>query len=197
MAAAAHPWEPVLDFWFPGLAQDEEGKWVLPPAASKMHWMKSEQVDRDVKEKFGALVREAIDGGLADWEADAHGMLAKTLLVDQFPRHIWRGEAGAFQADPLALRLARKSRELRYCAKVAPPQKVFLRLPMMHAEDLAAQAELIAIEKEEGTYAADGFAQKHYDLIEKFGRFPHRNEALGRESTPEELEALKNPGNSF
>eukprot|EP01061_Rhynchopus_euleeides_P016986 TRINITY_DN2833_c0_g1_i2.p1 TRINITY_DN2833_c0_g1~~TRINITY_DN2833_c0_g1_i2.p1 ORF type:complete len:229 (+),score=69.30 TRINITY_DN2833_c0_g1_i2:103-687(+) len=193
----AQPWDAVLGFWFPGLAKNDEGKWVLPPSTIKMHFGKSDAVDAEVKEKFTSDVEHALGGGFAEWEDHPEGCLAKTLLVDQFTRHIYRDTPAAFSGDEIGVRLSRLAHSKGYHTQVKEPQVLFFFLPLMHSEKVEDQAMGVQVEKERGIYTPDGWGQRHYDLVAKFGRFPHRNVALGRESTPEELEVLKNPKNSF
>ena len=192
----AKEWDKVLGYWFAGLAEND-GKWTLPKETTSKHWMQSDATDKEVTDLFTKDIERALAGEFADWEEDPQGCLAKTILVDQFTRHVYRGKKEAFSGDEIGARLAKLSWEKGYWKQAKDPQIMFHFMPLMHVECLETQALLIHIEKERGTYDPKGFAQRHYDLIEKFGRFPHRNKILGRENTPEETEALKDKSNSF
>ena len=185
----------VLDFWFgppggpdAGLARDA---WFRKDAA----------FDAAIRERFGALVDEAAAGGLAAWEHGDDGVLALLLVCDQFPRNLFRGEARAFALDPRARSLARRAvasgRDLRY----PPVQRAFVYLPFEHSEDLADQRESVRLfgtlrdDPQAGGYLE--WALRHLEVVERFGRFPHRNEALGRPSTDAERAFLAQPGSRF
>jgi uncharacterized protein (DUF924 family) len=138
----------------------------------------------------------AARGELERWQATPLASLALTLVLDQFPRNIFRGEARAFSSDSLALAAARSMVALEFDRLLSPVERTFAYLPFEHAEDLAAQRRSLALFQ-----ALDpehiGDARRHYEIIARFGRFPHRNAILGRESTAEEAEFLGQPGSSF
>lgn len=190
------PWQPVLDFWF--LPQGHPGHLRIRP-----EWFqKSAEFDEAVRSRFGALVDGAVSGALTEWEQTAPGALARVLLLDQFTRHIWRGTARAFAGDAQALDLARRLLAQSHGRSMAAVERQFAYLPFMHAEDLPSQEQSVALyqalaaEHPEHAGSLD-FAIRHRDIIARFGRFPHRNEQLGRRSTPQELAFLTQPGSGF
>lgn len=174
----------VLGFWFGELTRDD--------------WFGGgEAVDARVRERFLAL-HEALRVRVpASWRAGARGMLAAVIALDQFPRHLYRGDRRAFAADAAALGLAREAVERGLDRGMSKDERKFLYLPFEHSEDPAEQArsvELYAAIDDANTLE---YAMRHKEIIDRFGRFPHRNAALGRESTPEEIEFLKEPDSSF
>lgn len=163
--------------------------------------------DREIRERFGALVEQARAGQLDNWTATTRGRLALIILIDQFSRNIYRGQPEAFSKDSVALELARQGFESGAFAELDPVESLFAYLPFTHAEDLDCQRRAVAYAVESALKAPAelrgmmqggvDFARKHIDVIARFGRFPHRNVALGRTSTPEEqtyLEYLKSFG---
>ncbi len=195
--------ETILDFWF---GSDEDELAVIR-AQGPIWFASSPDFDADVQTRFGADVERAAQRQLEDWFASARGRLAVIILLDQFTRNIYRGTAQAFASDALALEYCRagiaqgQDRELR---RVERP---FLYMPLMHSETMAAQDEAVGlferlIETAEGElkkYFENNlkFAHMHRGLIERFGRFPHRNELLGRENTPAEAEYLAGDAETF
>lgn len=188
----------VLDFWFlpagtPG--HDEfRAEWFRKDAA----------FDAAIRERFGALVEEALAGGLREWEADAAGSVARILLLDQFPRNLFRDSARAFAGDAQALELAQGLVAGGQDKNLPPIRRCFVFLPFEHSESLLDQERAVALfaglRREAQTPAFEStydYAVRHRDIIERFGRFPHRNAALGRASTPDEIEFLKQPGSGF
>jgi uncharacterized protein (DUF924 family) len=193
MAAAS--WGEVLEFWFGGFDSPEFGR---PRTA---WFVKSAEYDALVRDRFHATHEAALAGALDAWATRPLAALALAVALDQFPRNMFRGTPRAFAADPRALALARGVVAQGYDDVLLPVQRWFVYLPFEHAEDLAAQREslrrferLAADTSGAGTFA---YAMRHYAVIERFGRFPHRNAILGRESTPEELAFLAQPGSSF
>lgn len=196
--------ERVLDFWFGACAADG----ALDPAKRRMWFSDGRNYDADLRKRFGKLHRRAARGELdAEWAATPRGRIALIVVLDQFSRHIHRGTATAFAQDPAAQRLALAGLEQGADRALIPAQRAFCYLPFEHAEDLELQRlstrsfERLAKEvapswRKEYTSFAD-YAGHHRDIIERFGRFPHRNRILGRPSTPEEVEFLKEPGSSF
>ncbi|MEJ2106839.1 MAG: DUF924 domain-containing protein [Acidiferrobacteraceae bacterium] len=194
----------VLDYWFGDalVARPEE------LGAHFKRWFRSgNALDGEIRERFGSWVERAATGGLDDWRAQPGPMLALILLLDQFPRNIWRGDARAFAHDALALRhsdellASGRDRELHFL------QRGFSYMPHQHIEDLAAQdagvaayQRLVADTDEAYRPTAEGFlnsAREHREIIRRFGRFPHRNAALGRASTEEEAGYLREGGKRF
>jgi uncharacterized protein (DUF924 family) len=190
----------VLDFWF-----------GAPPLAPRSVWFrKSDDFDALVRERFGRVVDEALAGALpAAWHANAAGRLAQTVVLDQFTRNVFRGSARAFAGDAQALVLARQMVDSGEHASLHPLQRWFVYLPFEHAENLALQdtsvrlfaalaAEAPAGSELAGTLAdALDYAHRHRDVIQRFGRFPHRNAALARSSSAEEQAWLQQPGSGF
>ena len=193
----------ILEFWFGKLTRDDE----LQPARQKRWFQKQPAFDRAVAQRFGKDVQEAGAGRLDDWLASARGSLALVILLDQFTRNIHRNlpQAYAFDARARAATLGALARGLE--RELRPIERLFLFMPLMHAEDRALQersAELFAqtaatapaLLKETCTgFAAS--ARRHADVVGRFGRFPHRNALLGRTSTPDEMEFLSTPGAGF
>lgn len=181
----------VLDFWF-----------GPQPNASRPEWFrKSDAFDRQIRERFGTLHEQASAGGLAEWEAQPQSALALLVVLDQFSRNLHRNDARAFAQDARALRVARAMVERGWDHELLPVQRQFVYLPFEHAEDLAEQDRAIALFGELEAYPETKglvvWAEKHRVIVRRFGRFPHRNAALGRASTPEELAFLREPGSGF
>jgi uncharacterized protein (DUF924 family) len=175
----------VLAFWF---VETRPRQWFGKDAA----------FDGLVRERFLGLTRHALTGDLDAWSAAATGGLALVLLLDQFPRQIWRDTAMAFAGDPQALPLSLQAVERGWLeAEPEQARRQFWLMPLMHSEDLAVQeAALPLFERFSDSRTAD-FARRHRDVIARFGRFPHRNAALGRVSSAEELAFLQTPGSRF
>ena len=157
------------------------------------------ELDARVRERFGTLVAAARRGELDGWAASPRGRLALILVLDQFPRHVFRGKAEAFASDGQAQALTRDGIETGMDEALTLVERQFFYLPLMHAEDREVQAESVerytALRNEmDGVL---GFAVEHRDLVERFGRFPHRNTVLGRESTEAETDYLASDPNPF
>ena len=193
-------------FWF-GPAADEDEDDAIIERQSALWWKKQPEVDAAIRARFAPLVGRAAVGELDAWLGGLRGRLALILLTDQFPRNIWRGEAAAFAFDVLALRWAKETIARGLDRDARPIERVFLYLPLEHSEDLADQREAVrlfdALGGEVAAAARPAFAgyldyaRRHLEIIERFGRFPHRNGALGRETSPEEAEFLRQPGSRF
>jgi len=186
----------VLDFWFgpPGSASH---------GSSRAEWFrKSADFDAEIAQRYGPLVEQALAGGLRDWAAHAEAALARILLLDQFTRNRLRDTPRAFAGDALALPAAQAMVAAGQDGLLLPVQRSFVYLPFEHAEDMAMQDEAVRL-FEQLNAAAPGmengldYAHRHRAVIARFGRFPHRNAVLGRESTAEELVFLKEPGSRF
>lgn len=193
----------VLDFWF-GTGNDNS---LIAQTRRKLWWSKDAAVDAGMRTRFGALVDAAAAGSHKDWAATPRGGLALILLFDQFTRNIHRDTPQAFACDALALQLARDLINTNADRKLRRIERVFCYLPLEHSESIDMQnrsvelfsalvAETPEYERDTFTGYAD-YAVRHRDIIARFGRFPHRNRILGRASTPEETEFLKQPGSSF
>jgi uncharacterized protein (DUF924 family) len=185
--------EEVLLFWFGPAA----GRGRRDP-----RWFdKDEAFDHECRARFLGLHEQAAAGALSSWRSEPGDCLALILLLDQFPRNMFRGTPRAFATDPLALEAARHAVERGYDREMLPVERMFVYLPFEHSERLADQDTACELTKplEAFPETADAYryALAHRAIIERFGRFPHRNSILGRPSTPEELEFLKQPGSSF
>ena len=190
-------------FWFGTSPQDAE----VIASQSALWWQKQPAVDTEIRKRFAPLVERAATGELDSWLGELRGRLALILLTDQFPRNIWREQAAAFAFDVLALRWAKEALALGLDTRARAIERVFLYLPLEHSENLADQQHavrlfdaLAASVSSELRPAFDGFldyARRHLEIIERFGRFPHRNAALGRETTAAEADFLRQPGSRF
>lgn len=160
-------------------------------AGRKKWFEKDPAFDDDIRRRFGALVDDAGAGRLDDWSADAKGALALLLLLDQFPRNIFRGSPRMFASDARARNVAANAIDKGFDAAVEPAMRGFFYLPFMHSETLADQDRCVALYRAAQDEDGVKWAIVHRDIVEKFGRFPHRNETLGRATTPEEAEFLK------
>jgi len=174
----------VLQFWFEELAPQD---W----------FRKDPSLDRRVAERFGPTLAAAARCELLHWRGSARGRLAEVLVLDQFSRNIHRDTAAAFANDGLALALAQEA-VARGCDLELPvPQRVFLYLPWMHSESALLHEQALRLFATPGMEQNLEFEHRHKAIIDRFGRYPHRNEALGRRSTPEEIEFLAQPGSAF
>jgi uncharacterized protein (DUF924 family) len=187
----------VLDFWFLPAGHFQHGRY-------RLEWFRpSPAFAAEMGERFAALMETALAGGLAEWEATAGGALARILVLDQFPRNLLRDTARAFAGDDLALAAARRLVDSGADKALPPLQRWFAYLPFEHGESLAVQEESLALfralhaEGGKPLCSALDYAERHHQVIERFGRFPQRNDLLGRASTAAEIEALKRPGFFF
>lgn len=178
--------EDILNFWF---SDEVKPKWFV----------KDSDFDNEIKEKFLSLYEQAVAGKLDSWSETANGALALVILLDQFSRNLHRGSPKSYAADAKAAGLIKQALEAGVDQQLPTTEhRLFMYLPLMHSEDLADQKLCVKLFNEAG-FDENGkeYARQHMVIIERFGRFPHRNEVLGRESTPEEIEFLKEPGSSF
>jgi len=195
--------EAVLQFWF-GADPDDA---AVAKEKSALWWSKSSEIDDEIRRGFESLVTQAAAGKLSAWQATPSGRLALILLTDQFPRSIYRDSAKAFAYDARALSWTLGGVQARMDRKLRPIERIFFYLPLEHAESLQHQERSVELFREltdcVGTELKTPFegyldyAVRHRDIIARFGRFPHRNEILDRESTAEELAFLAEPGSSF
>ncbi|MEQ1805500.1 MAG: DUF924 family protein [Burkholderiaceae bacterium] len=186
----------VLDFWFGAPNSAEFG------SARAVWFRKDSAFDQLIAQRFGDTVQAALGGGLHDWAESAAPGLARIVVLDQFTRNMFRDTPKAFAGDTLALRAAQAMIERGADAALLPVQRAFVYLPLEHAEDSATQARCVALfttlaEQDASMRSMLDYAIRHHDVIQRFGRFPHRNAVLGRASTAEELAFLKEPGSSF
>jgi uncharacterized protein (DUF924 family) len=163
--------------------------------AGPERWFKKDAAfDADIRRRFMTAYEEGAAGRLADWEKSAEGALALTILLDQFPRNMFRDDARAFAAYPPASAIAARALDRGYARDVTPDLKRFFYMPFMHAEDIAAQERCVRLFRDLGEAEGTKYAEIHADAIRRFGRFPHRNKILGRETTPEEQAYLDGGG---
>ena len=174
----------VLDFWFEEITPE---RW----------WEATDSFDRQIESRFGALHRAAARCELYGWRGAPRGRLAEIIVLDQFSRNIHRGHAEAFAFDALALALAQTAVAARADRELPAIQRAFLYMPYMHSESLIVHQEAIALFSEPGLEKNLKSARQHKEILERFGRYPHRNAILGRPSTPEETDFLTMPGSSF
>lgn len=179
----------VLRFWFQG-------------AAARREWfVKDPAFDTAIRSRFLDLYEDAAAGRRSAWKERAGDCLALSVVLDQFPRNMFRGEARAFATDPLALEAARHAVVHGYDVGMLPVERLFLYLPFEHSEALDDQWQALALIARLAPWpeTADAYpwAVRHWEIIRCFGRFPHRNALLGRENTPAESEFLNTPGSSF
>ena len=164
-------------------------------AAGPPKWFrKNVDFDREITQRFLACHEAAAAGGLAEWEATPEGALALLILLDQFPRNMFRDSARAFATDPLARAVAERAVARGLHRQVPSGERMFFQLPFEHSENLADQERSLALSLEINGGKADSYAEGHADIIRRFGRFPHRNAALGRLTTPQEQAFLEGGG---
>ena len=194
----------VLAFWYGDL--DADG--CADATHSASWWKKDLAFDRQIGDRFGALRDAVIAGDVDDWLESPRGRLAAILVVDQFSRNMFRGTPGMYDADPVALWFTVEGLRREHHRSLLLDERLFLVMPLMHAEDLAHQDRCVALFEAEVADAPNDAvrrraersldaAQRHRDIVARFGRFPHRNDILGRPSTDAELDFLLQPGSSF
>jgi len=175
----------VIDFWF---QQTEPASWFKPDAA----------FDALLCERFGALLDAARRCELSDWRGTPEGRLAEVIVLDQFPRNIHRGTPQAFASDALALVLAQEAVRAGDDQRLpTASHKAFLYMPYMHSESAVVHQDALRLFDQPGLEENHRFEVQHWRIIERFGRYPHRNAILGRASTEAELAFLQEPGSSF
>jgi len=174
----------VLTFWF------EE-------TAPKQWWIADPEFDAVIRERFLPLLEQAVRGELYPWRDEPQGRLAEILVLDQFSRNIHRNTPQAFAFDPLALALAQHAVAAGVHTALTGIERSFLLMPYMHSESPRIHAVAERLFREHASQESYSFELRHKEIIDRFGRYPHRNAVLGRTSTPEEIEFLKQPGSSF
>lgn len=174
----------ILHFWFDELT-------------STQWYKKDELLDEEIKQRFSNIHAQAARCELFDWRMAAKGRLAEIIILDQFSRNIFRDKPQSFANDSLALALAQEALAVGADKALSQVERSFLYLPFMHSESVEIHQVAVGLYRELGVAENLDFEIKHKNIIERFGRYPHRNKILGRESTPEELEFLKQPGSSF
>ena len=173
----------VLSFWF-------------DPANEPNWWRRSDAFDAQIGARFGALHEAATRSELWRWRTNPEGRLAEIIVLDQFSRNLHRDSARAFAADPLALALAQEAVAASAHGELDPRRRVFMLMPWMHSESCTIHEEALRLFATCPAGNLD-YELRHKAIVDRFGRYPHRNAVLGRESTPEEIEFLKTPGSSF
>jgi uncharacterized protein (DUF924 family) len=176
--------QPILDFWF---------KELTP----KQWFAKSDELDNTIAKRFSDTLNAAAKGALWHWREAPHGRLAEVIVLDQFSRNIYRGSPKAFGQDVIALVLAQEAVEKDADKSLDANEKAFLYMPYMHSESALIHEEAMRLFKQPGLENSYKFEVRHKEIIDQFGRYPHRNRVLGRESTPEEENFLKQPGSSL
>lgn len=178
------PPQDILHFWFS----------EIPP---KQWWAADPAFDGLITERFGALHAKAARAELSAWRSSAEGRLAEVLVLDQFSRNIHRGTPRAFAQDGMALVLAQEAVSAGADLALADTQRSFLYMPYMHSESQAVHVQAEVLFRALGNENSLNFELRHKAIVDRFGRYPHRNVVLGRESTAEELAFLREPGSSF
>ncbi len=204
-AVVTGPAEVILQFWFGDIAEDG----TADEQHSKRWFEKDPEFDAEIRNRFEGMLERAAAGELTHWRVDPHGALAFVLLCDQMPRNMYRDAPEAFAFDGIALDASRAALSAGYHEWLRDQEAAFLFMPFMHSEELDDQRKCVELfetraeRAEAGSRVREmleksaGFAKRHMAIIERFGRFPHRNAILGRDSTEEELEFLQQPGSSF
>ena len=178
------PAEEILDFWFV----------ETPP---KAWWTPDPAFDETIRRRFSATYERAIQGELASWRTEPHGRLAEIIVLDQFSRNLFRDSPRAFAQDLAALVLAQEAVSSKAHLALEPVQRAFLLLPYMHSESREVHVVAERLFREFAPPENYDFELRHKAIVDRFGRYPHRNEMLGRDSTAAELEFLSQPGSSF
>ena len=185
--------EEVLEFWFGCAGEFGYGEF-------REAWFKKDpEFDQLVRNRFEALYALAAAGDLDDWKEEARSCLALVIVLDQFPRNMFRGDPRSYATDRKAQETAKHAVDRALDRELPKFQRTFLYIPFMHSEDLEHQRRSVELFRGLGGSDTDSsyYAVRHMEIIERFGRFPHRNEVLGRRTTPEEAEFLTQPGSSF
>ena len=180
----SHTADDVLNFWF--------SERIKP-----LWFKKNTEFDREIERRFFNTYQSAKAGELDRWRNNSRNILALVILLDQFPRNMFRNTPQAFATDKQAVELAKYAVDNGYERDLSPEERSFLYMPLMHSEDEEEQEKCVELFTKLGREKNLKFAIEHQEIINRFGRFPHRNEILGRESTLEEKEFLTQPGSSF
>ncbi|MEZ8080987.1 hypothetical protein A1OW_24165 [Enterovibrio norvegicus] len=174
----------VLTFWFEELTPND---W----------FSKSEELDKQIEARFGDLLKQASRAELFDWRSSAKGRLGEILVLDQFSRNIYRDTPKAFSQDPLALALAQEAINLGIERELSEIERTFMYMPYMHSESQKVHKDAMQLFNSLEDKQSYEYEIKHKEIIDRFGRYPHRNAILGRECTEEETAFLKQPGSGF
>lgn len=174
----------IITFWF---TEVEPIQW----------WQKDEVFDSAIQSRFGDLHDQAKAGELYQWRQTALGSLAEIIILDQFSRNIYRDTAASFSTDPLSLALAQVAIAKGFDLELSATERSFLYMPFMHSESKLIHQEAVKLFEQLGNKNNEDFEHKHKAIIDRFGRYPHRNAILGRQSSLEEIEFLKQPNSGF
>jgi uncharacterized protein (DUF924 family) len=174
----------IIKFWFEEIKPEQQ-------------WAKDPKFDAMIAQKFGNVHEKAIRGELKPWRNNALGALAEIIVLDQFSRNIFRDTPSAFASDEFALEAAKEAIEKGYDKELDINYRSFLYMPFMHSESVNVHEIAMKLFNQKGLEGSYDYEIKHKNIIDRFGRYPHRNKILGRESTPEEIEFLKEPDSSF
>ncbi len=177
-------YQEIIDFWFTEL---EPKQW----------WQKDEELDLMIQTRFAELHNQAKAGELFHWRETALGSLAEVIILDQFSRNIYREKPESFACDSMALALAQFAISKGLDKELSEVQRVFLYMPFMHSESQLIHIEAVKLFKSAGIQSNLDFEYKHKAIIDRFGRYPHRNQILERQSTEDEIEFLKQPNSGF
>ena len=177
-------YDSVIDFWFK----------ALTPQA---WWQKSNKIDQEIASQFSGTHQQATQGELYPWRSSAEGRLAEIIVLDQFSRNLYRSSPQSFAYDGMALTLAQEAIANKFDQALPADQRAFLYMPFMHSESKLIHQQAVKLLHQPGLEKQYEFELKHKVIIDRFGRYPHRNEVLGRRSTIEELQFLKEPDSSF
>lgn len=177
-------YQEVIAFWFEEI---EPVSW----------WKKDDAFDAQLIERFSEIHTRASRCELFEWRRQPEGRLAEIIVLDQFSRNMFRDTAGAFATDAMSLTLSQEAISCGADQALTPVQRSFLYMPFMHSESLQIHEVAVELFRKNGIQSNLDFELRHKKIIEKFGRYPHRNEVLGRQSTAEEIEFLTRPGSSF
>lgn len=185
----------ILDFWFGSSNSPEFGK------VQKKWFEKDDNFDEEVRDRFLWQYEQAASGQLDSWQESPENCLALIILLDQFGRNMFRGTPRAFATDSKALAAAQHAVSNNFDRQLLPVQRWFIYLPFEHSENLEHQQKSVELfrnlQGEPDSESVINYAIRHLEIIERFGRFPHRNQILGRETTPAEAEFLQQPGSAF
>jgi len=195
-------WQEIIGFWFGDLAPSVPNK-----GRFEMWFGKDSQTDRQIVERFRKHIGPAGSGAFDDWQEGPESCLALIVLLDQFPRNTFRNSPKAFDYDPKAREVSRNGMSRKHDRKLPLFGRLFFYMPFQHSEHLNDQEKSLQLygslleeaapELKQTFEMVMDYARRHHEIIARFNRFPHRNDILGRESTPEEVEFLKGPGSSF
>lgn len=174
----------IISFWFEELTPEQR-------------FSKNAEVDQRTRDRFLDIYNKAQLGLLESWRNTAEGRLAEIIILDQFPRNMFRDSPQAFASDPLALKLAKEAVAAHVDQELSPEKRSFLYMPYMHSEDAKIHTVAVVLFSQKGLEMNLKFELMHKKIIDRFGRYPHRNQILGRTSTEEEVSFLKEDGSSF